>query len=87
LQRVLILAAYTRSGINVDTLSQLTVINGRLISSDELLPMLGKAVSGGLLENTVGSRIYSFGHDRIQEAGEYEKSAYAPTICFVTLLY
>jgi len=70
LQRVLILAAYTRSGIDVDTLSQLTVINGQLISSDELLPMLDKAVLGGLLANTVGSRIYSFGHDRIQEAGE-----------------
>jgi len=70
LQRVLILAAYTRSGIDVDTLSQLTVINGRLISLDELLPMLDKAVADGLLANIMGSRIYSFGHDRIQEAGE-----------------
>jgi len=64
------LAAYTRSGIDVDTLSQLTVINGRFILSDELLLMLDKAVADGLLVNTVGSRIYSFGHDRIQEAGE-----------------
>jgi len=70
LQRILVLAAYTRSGIDVDTLSQLTVINGPLLSSDELLPILGKAVADGLLANTVGSRIYSFGHDRIQEAGE-----------------
>jgi len=70
LQRVLILAAYTRSGIDVDTLSQLTVINGRLISFDELLAILDKAVADGLLTNTAGSRMYSFGHDRIQEAGE-----------------
>jgi len=70
LQRVLILAAYTRSAIDVDTLSQLTVINGRLISFDELLTMLDKAVADGLLANNGGSRIYRFAHDRIQEAGE-----------------
>jgi len=70
LQRVLVLAAYTRSGIDVDTLSQLTIINGWLISSDELRPMLSKVVAEGLLENNVRSRTYSFAHDRIQEAGE-----------------
>jgi len=77
LQRVLILAAYTRSAIDVDTLSQLTFINDRWISSDELLPMLGKAVAEGLLSNNVGSKIYTFAHDRIQEAGEYPVSACA----------
>jgi len=75
LQRVLVLAAYVRSGIDVLTLSQLTAINGQLISPDDLLPMLGTAVSDGLLVNTVGSWIYAFRHDRIQEAGESEVSA------------
>jgi len=71
LQRVPILVAYTCSAIDVDSLSQLTVVNGRLISSDELLPILDKAVAAGLLANIVGSRIYRFAHDRIhQEAGE-----------------
>jgi len=75
LQRALVLAAYTRSGIDVDTLCQLTVVNGRFIPPDELLPMLGAAVADGLLVSAVGSCAYSFAHDRIQEAGEYEVSA------------
>lgn len=33
--------------------------------------MLRKAVANGLLVNTVGSSVYSFAHDRIQETGEY----------------
>jgi len=71
LQPVLVLAAYTRSVIDVETLSELTVINGRWISPEELLfPTPGKAVSDGLLVNTFGSLTYAFCHDRIQEAGE-----------------
>jgi len=77
LQCVLVLAAHTRSGIDVDTLCQLTVVNGRFIPREELLPMLGSAVADGLLVSTVGSRTYRFAHDRIQEAGEYEVSACA----------
>jgi hypothetical protein len=33
--------------------------------------MLDEAVVKGLLANNVGSRFYSFGHDRIQEAGKF----------------
>jgi len=45
--------------------------------------MLGKAVADGLLANTVGSRIYSFAHDRIQEAGEY----YDVSVCTLRAWY
>jgi len=80
LQRVLILAAYTRSGIDVDTLCQLTVINGRFIPQYEILPMLDTAVVDGLLAHIAGSSTYRFAHDRIQEAGMNEVSAGAPSV-------
>jgi len=70
LQRILVLAAYTRSGMDADTLCQLTPVNGRFIPPDELLPMLDTAVADGLLVSTVGSWNYRFAHDRIQEAGK-----------------
>ena len=71
LQRILVLAAYTRSTVDVNTLAPLTDINGPLVSPEDLLRLLDKAVVEGLLTNNVGSRLYSFGHDRIQEAGTF----------------
>jgi predicted ATPase len=82
LQRILVLAAYTRMGVDVDTLAHLTIINGPPLSPDHLIKMLDKAVVEGLLTNNVGSRFYSFGHDRIQEAGklQFEGKTYRPCI-------
>jgi len=71
LQRILVLAAYTRSSVDVNTLAPLTAINGQQVSPEDLLRLLDNAVVEGLLTNNVGSRLYSFGHDRIQEAGTF----------------
>jgi len=71
LPRVLILAAYTRSSIDAHTLEYLTEINGPTIESQELLRILDLAVVDGLLTNSMGSKFYTFAHDRIQQAGRY----------------
>jgi len=84
LQRILVLAVYTRSGIDADTLCQLTPVNGRFIPRHELLPMLDTAVADGLLVNTMVTGTYRFAHDRIQEAGKYDADVCARMVDFLT---
>ncbi len=69
LQRVLVLVAHTRFSIDVDTLQKLTDLNGPMIPSAGLLKILDEAVVDGILANSMGSRVYNFSHDRIQQAG------------------
>ena len=70
LQQALTTASYTRSTIHVDVLLALLQAQGIELSrgKQELIEMLDKAVLEGLLSNCVGSREYTFAHDRIQEA-------------------
>jgi predicted ATPase len=68
LQRALILAAYTRSTVDLSTLQQLLEWDGHFVETTELESLLDKAVIDGLLSNSTGSKSYSFAHDRIQEA-------------------
>jgi predicted ATPase len=68
LQTALVTAAYTRSTLDCHTLQKLLGMNGNAISLDDLIKTLDKAVVDGLLSNNMGSTIYSFGHDRIQQA-------------------
>ena len=70
LQQALTTASYTRSTIHVDVLAALLQAQGIDLprGKQELLQMLDKAVLEGLLSNCVGSREYTFAHDRIQEA-------------------
>jgi histidine kinase len=68
LQRVLTIAAYTRSIVDRETLQMLMKVDGRPVETEELIKLLDIAVLEGLLSNSVGSRNYKFAHDRIQQA-------------------
>lgn len=69
LRRALILASYTRSTFDVQTLHSLMTEDGSVAcSSKELVQLLDYAVQEGFLTNTVGSTTYRFAHDRIQQA-------------------
>ena len=68
LQRALIIAAYTRSTIDRETLRDLMSLDGCLVQMEELVKLLDIAVLEGLLSNSVGSCDYKFAHDRIQQA-------------------
>jgi predicted ATPase len=78
LQQVLILAAYTRSTFDFDTLHQLILSlelvggdgsgDGPTVTDSELVKLLDDAVVDGLLYNTMGSKNYSFAHDKIQQS-------------------
>jgi predicted ATPase len=69
LQTALVVAAYTRSSVDVDTLQTLIMrIKGHILIYDELVKILDLAVLEGLLSNTFGSQDYKFAHHRIQEA-------------------
>jgi predicted ATPase len=89
LQQALILAAYTRSTVDIDTLYQLLLLKllgggggeeedggdgsphtptTTTITCPDLVKLLDEAVVDGLLYNTMGSKSYSFAHDRIQQA-------------------
>lgn len=68
LQRALVIASYTCSSIDVDTLMALVTADGLNLDLKELTGLLDIAVLEGLLVNTVGSNIYKFGHDRIKQA-------------------
>ena len=68
LQRALVIASYTRSSIDVLTLQELMIADGYDIEDKELIGLLDIAVLEGLLSNTVGSELYRFAHDRIQQA-------------------
>lgn len=68
LQRSLIIASYTRASIDVRTLLELLTADSFVIDAKELVGLLDIAVLEGLLFNTVGSDVYKFAHDRIQQA-------------------
>jgi predicted ATPase len=68
LQRALVIASYTRSSLDVQTLFVLLQADGVTLSTKELVGFLDMAVLEGLLLNTVGSNFYRFAHDRIQQA-------------------
>ena len=70
IQKALIVAAYTRSTFDCDTLWTLLLMDDVPLQHGELITLLDQAVLDGLLTNTMGSRNYSFGHDRIQQAGK-----------------
>lgn len=68
MQRLLILASYTRSSVDVRTLQKLLEMDDSAIPYPRLIKMMDQAVVDGLLTNSMGSEIYSFSHDRIQQA-------------------
>lgn len=69
LQRALLIAAYTRSTIDFDTLQKLMELDGCPVKAKVLIKILDKAVLDGYLQNSMGSKSYSFTNDRIQQAG------------------
>jgi predicted ATPase len=69
LQRALIIAAYTRSTFDLNTLQKLLELDGHAIPSRKLMKILDKAVLDGHLINSMGSDSYSFAHDGIRQAG------------------
>jgi predicted ATPase len=68
LQRALVIASYTRSSIDIETLLALMIADGFDIDLRELVGLMDICVLEGLLSNTVGSNLYKFAHDRIQQA-------------------
>jgi predicted ATPase len=75
LQRVLTVAAYTRSTFDLDTLFQLLqdekVMGGSttdVSTPEKLVGMLDDAVLRSLLTNSTGSNTYRFEHDQIKKA-------------------
>jgi histidine kinase len=68
LQRALVIAAYTRSNIDVNTLMALMIADTQDVDQKEVVGLLDIAVLEGLMKNTVGSNVYRFSHDRIKEA-------------------
>lgn len=68
LQRALVIASYTRSSLDIQTLLLLLEADGFTMTLKELAGFLDIAVLQGLLLNTVGSNVYHFAHDRIQQA-------------------
>jgi hypothetical protein len=68
LQRALVIASYTRSSLNIETFLFLLEADGFTMDLKELAGLLDIAVLQGLLLNTVGSNVYRFAHDRIQQA-------------------
>ncbi len=68
LQRVLVLASYTRSTFHVKTIHVLMSADGSEITKEDLVRILDMAVLEGFLLNRMGSLLYRFAHDRIQQA-------------------
>jgi predicted ATPase len=73
LQRVLVVAAYTRSTVDIDILWRLLLKDSEMKKYDlsnlsKLTKILDDAVLEGLFTNTMGSKNYCFAHDRIQQA-------------------
>lgn len=71
LQKALLVAAHTHSSFDLQTLKLLLEANTpkeKTIATNDLVKLLNKAVTEGLLLNASGSDDYSFGHDRIREA-------------------
>ena len=68
LKRALVIVSYTRASVDVDTLKSLMDEDGIDINRKKLVGLLDLGVLAGLLLNTVGTGIYRFTHDRIQQA-------------------
>ena len=68
LKRALVIASHTKSTFDVRTLQLLMNEDGVDIDFKELNGLLDLAVLVGLLLNTVGTGLYRFAHDRIQQA-------------------
>jgi len=68
LKRALVIASHTKSNFDVGTLRSLLNEDGVEIDFKELNSLLDMAVLIGLLSNTVGTGLYRFAHDRIQQA-------------------
>ncbi|KAG7369008.1 multi-sensor signal transduction multi-kinase [Nitzschia inconspicua] len=68
LQRALVIASYTRSSLDLDTLKALLIADDINLDHKELTRLLDIAVLEGLLLNTVDSNVYKFAHDRIKQA-------------------
>jgi len=68
LQVALIIASYTRHTFDVGILQSLLEIKECRVDSMELVKILDLAVLKGFLLNSVGSEVYSFAHDQIQQA-------------------
>ena len=68
LQSTLVVAAYTRSVFDSSALENVMRATGHEMESEDLMRLLDMAVHEGILSNSVGSRFFSFSHDRIQQA-------------------
>jgi len=68
LRRALVIASHTKANFDVGTLQALMKEDGIDIDFKELNGLLDMAVLVGLLSNTIGTGLYRFAHDRIQQA-------------------
>ncbi len=68
LKRALVIASHTKANFDVRTLQILMNEDGVDIDFKELNALLDLAVLVGLLLNPVGTGVYRFAHDRIQQA-------------------
>jgi len=70
LKRALVIASYTKASFDVDTLKSLMDEDDIDIDINckQLVGLLDVGVLAGLLLNTIGTGIYRFTHDRIQQA-------------------
>jgi len=68
LRKALVMASHTKANFDVGTLQALMNEDGIDIDFKELNKLLDMAVLVGLLLNTVGTGLYRFAHDRIQQA-------------------
>jgi len=75
LRRALVIASHTKANFDVGTLQSLMNEDGIDIEFNELNGLLDMAVLVGLLLNTVGTGLYRFAHDRIQQAAYWMVSS------------
>lgn len=75
LKRALVIASHTKANFDVGTLQSLMNEDGIDIDFKELNGLLDMAVLVGLLLNTVGTGLYRFAHDRIQQAAYWMVSS------------
>ena len=68
LRRALVIASHTKANFDVGTLQSIMKEDGVDIDFKELNGLLDMAVLIGLLSNTIGTGVYRFAHDRIQQA-------------------
>lgn len=69
MQKIMTTTAYSRNGIDFETLQKLLELDGLEMTAKRLTKLLDKAVLDGHLMNSMGSTKYFFSHDRIRDAG------------------